>query len=81
MIQDNPGAIACVLLDLTMPRMDGADTLRELRKIASDLPVILCSGYHSQELRERFADNGLAGFVQKPYKLADISAALQSALE
>jgi hypothetical protein len=34
-----------------------------------------------QELRERFADNGLAGFVQKPYKLADISAALQSALE
>jgi len=80
-IQANPGSIACVLLDLTMPRMDGADTLRELRKIASGLPVILCSGYQSQALRERFADDGLAGFVQKPYKLADIRAALQSALE
>jgi two-component system cell cycle sensor histidine kinase/response regulator CckA len=81
LIRQNPDRFSCVLLDLTMPKMGGEDTLRELRQVAPTLPVILCSGYQALELSERFAEQRLAGFIQKPYRLADIKAGLDAALE
>lgn len=62
------GEVALVLLDLTMPHMDGEETLRVLREIRSDTRVILSSGYTEQEAVNRFTDLGLAGFIQKPYQ-------------
>jgi len=59
--------IALVVLDLTMPRMDGVETLHELHQRKPDLPVVLSSGYSEQEAVQRFAGEGLAGFLQKPY--------------
>ncbi|MDD5306610.1 MAG: response regulator [Deltaproteobacteria bacterium] len=64
-----PDEIAAVLLDNTMPRMDGAETFEELRRIRPDVKVILSSGYNEQEVTARFAGRGLAGFLQKPYDL------------
>ena len=81
LIRQNPDRFSCVLLDLTMPKMGGEDTLRELRQLAPTLPVILCSGYQALELSERFAEQRLAGFIQKPYRLADIKAGLDTALD
>ena len=69
-----------VLLDMTMPRMDGEATLREIRRIAPGLPVVLCSGYDVCERRERFADPAFSGFLQKPFRLADLERALRHAL-
>lgn len=60
--------IACVILDLTMPRMDGEETFRELRRLDDSVRVILSSGYNEQEVTNRFAGKGLAGFIQKPYQ-------------
>jgi CheY-like chemotaxis protein len=60
-------AISCVLLDLTMPRMDGEETFRELRRIEPDVCVILMSGFNEQEAGARFVGKGLAGFLQKPF--------------
>ena len=62
---DHPG---CVLLDLTMPRMDGQQTFEELRKIHPTLPVLLMSGFSELEATFRFAGQGLAGFIQKPFE-------------
>jgi CheY-like chemotaxis protein len=59
--------IACVVLDLTMPRMSGEETLAELQRIREDVRVILSSGYSEQEVIGRFDGYGIAGFVQKPY--------------
>lgn len=59
--------IGCVVLDLTMPRMSGEETLRELRRIRNDVPVVISSGYNEQEVVGRFEGQGIAGFVQKPY--------------
>ena len=59
--------IDCVILDLTMPRMDGEETFRELRRLNAELQVILSSGYNEQEIIKRFVGKGLAGFIQKPY--------------
>ena len=62
-----------VLLDLTMPQMDGVETLRELRRLRPDLPVILMSGFAQVQAMARFGEHRLAGFLQKPFKLDDLS--------
>ena len=69
----NPG-IDVVLLDMTMPHMDGEETFRELRRISGDVRVVLTSGYNEQDATERFAGKGLAGFIQKPYRPAELLA-------
>ena len=72
--------IACVLLDLTMPRMDGEETYRELRRIRPDVKVIIASGYSEQEISRRFAGQDLAGFIEKPFQMAALNAKLRSVL-
>jgi PAS domain S-box-containing protein len=62
-----------VLLDLTMPQMDGVETLRELRRIRPELPVVLMSGFAQAQAMARFGEHRLAGFLQKPFKLDDLS--------
>lgn len=65
-----------VLLDLTMPRMDGIQTFRALRQIKPDVRTVLISGYCEQELSERYAKDGFYGFIQKPYTIKDLSTVL-----
>ena len=73
--------ITCVLLDLTMPNMDGEETFRELLRVKNDVRVILSSGYNEQEAIDRFTHSGLAGFIQKPYQFASLTQKLQQVLE
>lgn len=70
--------IACVILDLTMPRMDGEQTFRELRRIRPEIKVIMSSGYNEQEVTQKFVGKGLAGFIQKPYTLAMIQEVMST---
>ena len=60
--------IILVLMDMTMPKMDGRACFSALRGIQPDVKVILSSGYNEQDATNRFAGKGLAGFVQKPYE-------------
>jgi CheY-like chemotaxis protein len=71
----------CVLLDLTMPRMDGEETCRALARLRPDLPVVLSSGYSEQEVLRRFEGLRLAGFAQKPYVLQTLRETMRRALE
>jgi CheY-like chemotaxis protein len=59
-----------VILDLTMPHMDGEQCFRELRRFNPDVKVILSSGFSESEVTQKFAGKGLVGFIQKPYKLS-----------
>ena len=68
-----------VLLDMTMPHMDGETTFGRLQQIRDDVPVIVSSGYNTQEAKERFAGSRPAGFLQKPYRLDDLVAAIRIA--
>jgi len=72
--------IDCVLLDFAMPRMDGIETFSEMRRLRHDLPVILSSGYNQQDATSHFAGKGLAGFIQKPYSLQELTDELKKAL-
>ncbi len=62
--------ITLVILDLTMPEMGGEEAFREIHRLRSDVRVILSSGYNEQDVVQRFAGKGLAGFIQKPYTVA-----------
>jgi two-component system, cell cycle sensor histidine kinase and response regulator CckA len=73
--------IRCVLLDLTMPHLDGEECFRELRGIRKDVRVVVTSGYNEQEVTQRFTGKGLAGFVQKPFTLNTLRKTLRSVLE
>ncbi|WP_051293159.1 hybrid sensor histidine kinase/response regulator [Citrifermentans bremense] len=68
----NTPNIDLVILDLTMPQMDGKQCFRELRLLDPELQVIMASGYSEYEVAPQFIGMGLAGFVEKPFKLATL---------
>jgi two-component system cell cycle sensor histidine kinase/response regulator CckA len=72
--------IVCVFLDLTLPKMDGEETLRELRQLAPEVRAIVTSGCSSEILAERFAGLDVLGFVCKPESPDDVIAKLRKAL-
>ena len=72
--------IRAVLLDLTMPHLDGEGTFRELRRLRPEVRVLLMSGYDEQEAVHRFVDQGLAGFVQKPFRVEILRQRLKEIL-
>jgi CheY-like chemotaxis protein len=65
--KEKANRIDAVLLDLTMPHMDGEETFREVRRMNPDAFVLLMSGFNEQEAMGRFVGKGLAGFIQKPF--------------
>jgi len=81
MFDDGRAQISLVLLDLTMPTLDGEEAFRAMRRLRPDARVVLMSGYSSQELAARYAAEGLAGFVQKPFRLEELEACLTRVLD
>jgi CheY-like chemotaxis protein len=79
--REHAGNIVCVLLDLTMPRLDGEQVFSELRRIRPDAKVILSSGYDEQDVTQRFIGKGLVGFIQKPYTLKNLIPMMREVLE
>ncbi|MGC4001385.1 MAG: PAS domain S-box protein [Anaeromyxobacter sp.] len=78
-VASNPARHAAVLLDLTMPRLDGLGALNRLRELAPALPVFLSSGLAGGEAREKAAALR-ADFVEKPYDGAALEKALRERL-
>ena len=74
-----PG-VDLVLMDLTMPRMDGREAFQAMRKLRPDLKVILSSGYNQQEAVLDFSTGGPAGFLQKPYTIQTLRKTVQDVL-
>jgi len=78
--QRDPAAYVCVVMDQTMPHMDGVTASREMRWIKPDVKVILTSGYSEDDINERFAGENLAGFLAKPYGMSAMREALRRAV-
>ena len=56
-----------VLLDLTMPGMDGFATFTAIRQEQPDQRIVVFSGYSAQDAKQRFTGQNLNGFLQKPF--------------
>jgi two-component system cell cycle sensor histidine kinase/response regulator CckA len=73
--------VRCVLCDLTMPRMNGWETLAALRKLAPGLPVILASGYDKADVMVGNHPELPQAFLSKPYQLQELRDAIGCALQ
>jgi XTP/dITP diphosphohydrolase len=69
--------LRCVLLDQTMPQMDGEECLPQIREIAPKLRVVLCSGRPRAELLPRFRQHGIDTYLQKPFSLEALVRAVE----
>jgi hemerythrin-like metal-binding protein/PAS domain S-box-containing protein len=78
--ETNREQICLILMDLTMPRMDGEEAFRALRRAGARVPIILSSGFSPEEALQRFTGKGLAGFLQKPYRFQTLVDTVREAL-
>ncbi len=68
-----------VLLDLTMPGMDGYATFTAIRQLQPDQRIVVFSGYSAQDAKQRFAGQNLNGFLQKPFSTDSLREVLRAA--
>jgi CheY-like chemotaxis protein len=78
-LDEHDGGLTAVLLDLSMPRTGGPETVRLLRQRSPELPVVLMSGYTEQDAASKILDGlgGSVGFLQKPFLSEDLSGVLR----
>jgi CheY-like chemotaxis protein len=72
--------VRCVVCDVTMPRMDGWETLAALRKLAPGLPVVLASGYDKAHVMAGDHPELPEAFLSKPYRLDELRDTVRRAL-
>lgn len=75
--QQHQQEIMVVLLDLTMPNMDGQQFLEHIQGLNATIPVILSSGYSEEEAMKRFDNPNMAAFIQKPYQVETLIAKVE----
>jgi PAS domain S-box-containing protein len=63
-----------VVLDLTMPHMDGLEVAQRLNGVRLGVPILLMSGYNEQEIAARFDEIDVVGLIQKPFRQDDLLA-------
>jgi len=73
-------AIDLVLLDMTMPDLDGAEVVRRLRTSGHRVPIVLASGHVDREVQDRLAPGSYQGFLSKPFGVDALTAAIERAL-
>ncbi|ERP39054.1 hybrid sensor histidine kinase/response regulator [Chitinivibrio alkaliphilus] len=69
--------IDLVILDMMMPRMGGEETFYALRKISQKTPIIIASGFAHEDEIERLHQNGVNGFIYKPFRTSELAEILQ----
>jgi signal transduction histidine kinase len=72
--------LVAVLLDLTMPVMNGQEAFEEIQQIRAEVPVVLSSGYTEQDVAGRFTGARPAAFIQKPYVHTELAQKLRAVI-
>jgi len=73
--------IDLITLDLNMPRLSGMQTLREIRKIDSKVPVVIITGYGTEKDQKEALLYGVTDFISKPFNTSRIIDAIDGILE
>src|ERR1700693_4785774 len=70
-----------VVLDMTMPELDGLDVLREIKRALPNTEVVIFSAHHSEEVIEQLFDAGAKSYIQKSDAGRHLVAAIKSLAE
>lgn len=79
-MKKNPDDISCILLDVTMPGMDGLEVLGHVRLFRPDVPVVLMSGFSEEETLRKFKGHDISGFIHKPFQATVLEGHLRRVL-
>jgi len=77
---EDPERIDLVVTDMTMPGMTGLNLSIELKRIKTELPVILCTGYNEQLTKEKAEEAGVLKIIMKPFSSAELGIAVKNGL-
>ena len=80
LFRERVGEIDLVLLDQTLPDSTGMEVFGKLRDLRGDVPIVIVSGYGSNDLTQILQDNERIGFLPKPFRRAELLAAVKKAL-
>jgi PAS domain S-box-containing protein len=81
LFQSGHVTVDLVLLDMTMPRMGGAEAFRRIRALHPGMRVLLTSGYTQKESMESLADLPPDGFLQKPFRVRELVSMVRNVLQ
>jgi CheY-like chemotaxis protein len=73
----SPDLFHAVLLDVTLPTLDGLTVLERIREIRSDIRVVVSSGWSEEEVAARIGGRPGVRFLQKPYRAEALVEILQ----
>ena len=76
MLQGSREKISAVLLDFSMPVMDGEEALERIREFDANLPVIISTGFSVNTELERLTKKGATAFLPKPFTASQLSTLL-----
>jgi len=65
--------INIIILDMIMPVMGGAEAVKKIREIDSNVPIIIASGFSKEKDIESLNEQNISGFIQKPFRVAEIN--------
>jgi signal transduction histidine kinase len=77
---DNPSKFDCILMDFSMPKLDGHEAATKIHSINQDMPIILMSGYNEDELNDLFDDAILYCRLKKPVRIPLILEMVKNAI-
>lgn len=80
-LADHTDGIDLVILDMIMPNMNGSETFDQIRQSHPQLPVILASGYSVDGLAQSILQKGCNDFIQKPFRITELSAKIHRLLD
>ena len=79
LFQKGSAEIGVVVLDLTMPDIDGREVFQSIRRVRADVPVILATGHAPDRFTANFSDDSRVSFLQKPYDPEQLLEAIRAA--
>ena len=79
-VEAHRGDLACAILDIVMPIVNGVDAAHAIQRIAPDLPIVLMTGAVPAHYAERIERLGLAGMLYKPFPLAALHELIRLAV-
>lgn len=80
LFRSTPQAFDLVITDMTMPGLTGKELSRELLAIKPDMPIILCTGFSELIDEKQAREDGIRGYIMKPYAVNSLNKAIREVL-